>query len=63
MFRCQACLKSDRLTLGCRLSAGIILYPILVGIAGEGLVAKILYIGGSGGIREFEEDMILVELS
>ena len=42
VFKCQACLKSGGLTLGCRLSAGI-RYPILVGIAGEGLVAKILY--------------------
>ena len=51
VFKCQACLKIGRLTLGCRLSAGI-QYPILVGIAGEGLVAKILYIGGSGGIEQ-----------
>ena len=39
MVKCQACLKSGKLTLGCRLSAGISC-SLLVGVAGEGLVAK-----------------------
>ena len=54
MVKCQACLKSGKLTLGCRLSAGISC-SLLVGVAGEGLVAKSFTLVAAVGSSRIQE--------